>query len=215
MICGWIPPTSNSAPLLRMHVGCEWSIINRIGNELWMCNISCNRQLNMDREKIATIAPQIVYVQHTDVKDHHQTMRRLSTWRVEVQRERGWWEDWESNIQIGEYYCLSRHLWQVKNVIWIVWVNKQTLILFSSVSLLLAFKLLGAGEHRLWWVTHALSFSVFRQTSELSRMPSAVSLKHNSHCSSVVDTLWVLIQRAIPCNVSGPRGAPTTQSPAG
>lgn len=59
-ICGWVPPSSNSALLLRMHDRCEWSIINGLGNELWMCNISCNRQLNIDGENIATIAPQIV-----------------------------------------------------------------------------------------------------------------------------------------------------------
>lgn len=35
----------------------------------------------MDGENEATFAPQIVIVQHTDVKDHHQTKSRLLTLR--------------------------------------------------------------------------------------------------------------------------------------
>lgn len=46
--------------LLTMHDRCDWSIINGLGNELWMVNIICNRQLNMDRENIVPAAPRIV-----------------------------------------------------------------------------------------------------------------------------------------------------------
>ncbi len=102
-ICGWVPPTSNSAPLLRMHDRCEWSIINGLGNELWMRNIICNRQLNMDRENIAPIAPRIVMC--STPTSRITIKQRVVFWlRADVRRERGWWEKWDSNIRIGGFF---------------------------------------------------------------------------------------------------------------
>lgn len=215
--CGWVP-VSNSAPLLRMHDRCEWSIINGLGNELWMCNIIWNRQLNMDRENIATTAPQIVMCSSWTLKDHHQTKLLLTFVRkrrgsVGGERNENLSFIWETSIVYLE-----------KNVMPSIWVNKQNLfllhpLLFSSVSVLLAFKLLGAREHRLWWVTHSVNVCVFLQTGKISLMLSAVSLlselKHDSYSRSVVDTHCLLIHGAIPCPVSGPDVPPTTDNPVG
>ncbi len=153
--CGWVP-TSNSAPSLRMHDRCEWSIINGLGNELWMCNIIWNRQLNMDRENIATIAPQIVMC---STRMSRIIIKQRVVFRLLRGNAVGAWAEREMRLQ---------HLYR-RHILFILkrmqcWLYEEVnnlfllhLLLFSSVSVLLAFKLLGAWEHRLWWVTRCLS----------------------------------------------------------
>lgn len=170
--CRWVPPSSNSALLLRMHDRCGWSIINRLRNELWICNISGNRQLHIDREKIATIAPQIG---HMDTKEHYQA-----------------WAVWQLGLEtalVEEEIKFHHRCWimllfifqQDNNVSQIIWVHKQSASV-TSPSIFTSLHTSGlqtVGSLRTQTtVSHALSVNscLIRQTSKISLNPSAVSL---------------------------------------
>lgn len=104
-----------------MHDRCEWSIINGLGNGLWMCNIICNRQLNMDRENIATIAPQMVKcsTRMSRIIVKHRLLTFV--WKCRVGGGRN-----ENPTFVLETIIV--HL--EKNVKLIIWVNKQNMFLF-------------------------------------------------------------------------------------
>lgn len=106
-----------------MHDRCEWSIINGLGNGLWMCNIICNRQLNMDRENIATIAPQMVKcsTRMSRIIVKHRLLTFVWKCRGSVGGGRN-----ENPTFVLETIIV--HL--EKNVKLIIWVNKQNMFLF-------------------------------------------------------------------------------------
>lgn len=138
-----------------MHDRSERSIINGLGNELWICNISCNSQLNIDRENIATIPPQIVM---------WSTQKSLIIIRQHIlfllimdDKHRGSLCGGRDEITAFMLeITIELFIWtQSMGKSWLVFL---CLPLFSPVSIFLAFKLLGAWKHRLWWVTNCGPF---------------------------------------------------------
>lgn len=85
-----------------------------------MCNISCNRQLNMDREDIATIAPQIGLGLGLGARCSTSASRII----VESKCSVGGWNEIQifilKHIIVYLNTCSKK-----KNVLLIIWVNKM------------------------------------------------------------------------------------------